>query len=104
MKRFESNEVASLGKWKKLKEETVVSSVEETKEEMGKTKAEGDSLHDLSVPEPFRGDVRTLVEENMDLFAQTNAELGHTHTVRMKLGTGKHPPIKMKPYRTPLNK
>ena len=40
----------------------------------------------------------------MDLFAQTDAGLGHTDTVRMKLGTGKHPPSKTKPYRTPLNK
>ena len=82
MKRFESNEVASLGKWKKLKEETVVSSVEETKEEMGKTKAEGDSLHDLSVPEPFRGDVRTLVEENMMVVSLLHLSFGGKNSVQ----------------------
>ena len=58
-----------------------------------KTKAEGDWLNDILVPESFRGDVKTLVEENKDLFAQTDAELEHTDTVRMKLDTGKHPPV-----------
>ena len=42
--------------------------------------------------------------ENKDLFAQTDAELGHTDTVRMKLDTGEHPPLKIKQYKTPLNK
>ena len=42
--------------------------------------------------------------DNKDLSAQTDAELGHTDTVRMKLDTVEHPPIKMKQYRTPLNK
>ena len=90
----------------KLKEENIVTSVEETKEELGKTRAGavGDWLNDLSVPGPFRGDVRTLVEENKDLFAQTDAELGHIDTVRMKSDTGKHRQIKMKPCKTPLNK
>ena len=30
--------------------------------------------------------------------------MGHTDTVKMQLDAGEHPPIKMKPYRTPLNK
>ena len=30
--------------------------------------------------------------------------MGQADTVKMKLDTGEHPPIKMKPYRTPLNK
>ena len=44
------------------------------------------------------------MEENKDLFAQTDAGLGHIDTVKMKLDTGKHPPVKVKPYITPLNK
>ena len=44
------------------------------------------------------------MEEIQDLFARTNAELGHIDTVRMKLDTGKLPPIEMKPYTTPLKK
>ena len=79
-----------------------MNSVRETGEEKGK--AGDDWLDDLSVPGDFEGGVKKLVTENRDLFAQTDAELGHTDTVKMKLDTGEHPPIKMKPYRTPLNK
>ena len=91
-----------IGKLERLKEENIVNSVRETGEVKGK--AGDDWLDDLSVPGDFEGDVKKLVTENRDLFAQTDAELGHTDTVKMKLDTGEHPPIKMKPYRTPLNK
>ena len=91
-----------IGKLERLKEENIVNSVRETGEEKGK--AGDDWLDDLSVPGDFEGGVKKLVTENRDLFAQTDAELGHTDTVKMKLDTGEHPPIKMKPYRTPLNK
>ena len=91
-----------IGKIEKLKEENIVATVQSGEEQ--KEKARGDWLDDLSVPEALGGGVRKLVLENKDLFAQTDAELGHTDTVRMKLDTGEHPPVKMKPYRTPLNK
>ena len=91
-----------IGKLERLKEENIVNSVRETGEEKGK--AGDDWLDDLSVPGDFESGVKKLVTENRDLFAQTDAELGHTDTVKMKLDTGEHPPIKMKPYRTPLNK
>ena len=91
-----------IGKLERLKEENIVTSVRETGEEKGQ--AGGDWLDDPSVPGDFEGGVKKLVTENRDLFAQTDAELGHTDTVKMKLDTGEHPPIKMKPYRTPLNK
>jgi len=91
-----------IGKLERLKEENIVNSVRETGEVKGK--AGDDWLDDLSVPGDFEGDVKKLVTENRDLFAQTEAELGHTDTVKMKLDTGEHPPVKMKPYRTPLNK
>ena len=32
-----------------------------------------------------------------------DSELSHTDTVRMKIDTSEHPPIKLKPYRTQLN-
>lgn len=32
-----------------------------------------------------------------------DSELSHTDTSRMKIDTGNHPPIKLRPYRTPLN-
>ena len=30
-------------------------------------------------------------------------ELSHTDIVKMKIDTGEHPPIKLRPYRIPLN-
>ena len=101
-KTFRVKRGSVIGKLERLKEENIVNSVRETGEEKGK--AGDDWLDDLSVPGDFEGGVKKLVTENRDLFAQTDAELGHTDTVKMKLDTGEHPPIKMKPYRTPLNK
>ena len=94
-----------IGKIEKLKEENIAATVQNGEEQKGK--ARSDWLDDLSVRKLlffWGGGVRKLVLENKDLFAQTDAELGHTYTVRMKLDTGEHPPIKMKPYRTPLSK
>ena len=47
----------------------------------------------------------TFLEKHQDLFATKHSELGHTDTVKMKLeklDTGDHHPIKLKPYRTPI--
>ena len=45
-----------------------------------------------------------LVRYNLDLFAEKDTELGKTQTVKMKIDTGDHKPIKLKPYRTPFTK
>ena len=42
--------------------------------------------------------------DNKDIFASKDSQLGHTDTIKMKIDTGDHPPIKLRPYRTPLNK
>ena len=101
-KTFRVKRGSVIGKLEKLSEEHIVNSIQEMGEE--KEKARGDWLDDVRAPEAFEDDVRDLVRGNKDLFAQSDAELGHTDTVRMKIDTGEHPPIKMKPYRTPLNK
>ena len=44
----------------------------------------------------------TLLGDNKDLFASVDSELGHTDTVTMKIDTGNNPPIKLRPYRTPI--
>ena len=54
------------------------------------------------MPDKYRSELETLILQNKDLFANTDAELGHTSTVKMKIDVGDHPPIKLKPYRTPL--
>lgn len=43
-----------------------------------------------------------LIERNADLFATNDLELGETKTTNMRINTGNHPPIRLKPYRTAL--
>ena len=45
-----------------------------------------------------------LFRSNRDVLANSDQELGRTRTVKMKIDTGNHPPIKLKPYRTPIHK
>ena len=60
-------------------------------------------LKDLHVADKYRGNIEPLILRNSDLFASKDTELGHTDTVRMKIDTGSADPIKLRPYRTPLN-
>ena len=62
-----------------------------------------ETFEDVEVPEKYRSDVINLLKVNADLFADKDSDLSHTDTVKMKLDTGEHPPIKLRPYRTPLN-
>ena len=45
-----------------------------------------------------------LVKQNVDLFAEKDTDLGKTNTIKISIDTGNHPPIKLKPYRTPFAK
>ena len=60
-------------------------------------------LDNLSVPPEHKNQVIDLITKNIDLFANTDVELSHTDTVRMKIDTSEHPPINLKPYHTQLN-
>ena len=44
------------------------------------------------------------MRQNIDLFAEKDRDLGKTKTLEMRIETGNHPPIKLKPYRTPFAK
>ena len=61
-------------------------------------------LKDLDVPQEFHGDIVRLILRNQDLFASKDTDLGHTETVQMKIDTEDSSPIKLRPYRAPLNK
>ena len=52
----------------------------------------------------FQDIVKELVRYNLDLFAEKDTGLGKAQTVKMKIDTGDHKPIKLKPYRTPFTK
>ncbi|MES9879659.1 MAG: reverse transcriptase family protein, partial [Sedimenticola sp.] len=89
----------------------VISSVEKTlptlnhkMDQMTDNKAKPSNyFEDVDAPEHVRDRVSAILRGNSDLFATTDAELSHTDTVRMKIDTGNSPPIKLRPYRTPLN-
>ena len=63
-----------------------------------------DVTEEISVPPENREMIKKLLVQNKDLFAKTDAELGHTNTIQMKIDTGNHASIKMRPYRTPIKK
>ena len=58
---------------------------------------------DVDVPEEYKSRVVNFLKKNNDLFATKDSELGHTDTVKMKIDTQGHSPIKLRPYRTPIN-
>ena len=47
--------------------------------------------------------IQSLINQNTELFAAKDSDLGHTDTVTMRIDTGDHPPSKLRPYRTQLN-
>lgn len=58
----------------------------------------------IDAPKRFEQSVQRLVNRNKDLFAKKDSDLGVTETVKMKIDTEGHHPIKNRPYRAPLNK
>ena len=50
----------------------------------------------------FRYDVSKILKQNTYLFASTNADLVQTDIVKMNIDTGNNSPIKVRPYRVPL--
>ena len=61
------------------------------------------TFDNTDVPDVYRKEIIELLSRNQDLFADTDAKLAHTDTVKMRIDTGNHPPIKLKPYRTQIN-
>lgn len=59
---------------------------------------------DIKAPDEYQPLVKDLNTKNIDLFAQSDADLGRTETVKMKIDTGDNSHIRKRPYRTPLNK
>ena len=48
--------------------------------------------------------MRDLSRSNRDIAANKDKELGQTQTVSMKIDTGNHPPIRVRPYQSPIHK
>ncbi len=57
----------------------------------------------IDAPKEHCDTLKGLLDEFEDIFAKTDLELGKTDAVSMKIDTGDVPPIRLKPYRTPLH-
>ena len=64
---------------------------------------EQETFEETDVPAIHKSKILNILKANADLFAQKDSQLSHTDTIKMKIDTDNHPPIKLKPYRTPLN-
>ena len=65
--------------------------------------SESDLLADVNVPPEHKERVLKLLSDNSDIFAQKDTQLGQTSTLLFSIDTGDAKPIKLRPYRTPLN-
>ena len=61
-------------------------------------------LEDLKVPDRYRRATIDLLKANEDINANSDLALTQTDTVKMSIKLTKSDPIKMRPYRAPLNK
>jgi len=61
-------------------------------------------VEEIGAPTEHRDSISKFLIKNRDIIAHSDKELGQTQSVRMKISTGDHPPIRLKPYRTPLHK
>ena len=58
----------------------------------------------IDAPDSDQPIVQELIRRNADLFAEKDSDLGRTDTIKMSIDTSDHPPIKLKPCRTPFAK
>ena len=63
-----------------------------------------DLKQEIISPIDHRETVEDLLEQNVDLFTEKDTDLGRYSTVKMSIDTDNHPPIKLRPYRTPFAK
>ena len=64
--------------------------------------AEDKELENIKCAKEFQSEVVQLLRRNRDRFTSDDKHLGKTDTVKMHINTGNHPPIKKRPYPTPL--
>ena len=56
----------------------------------------------LKIDPYYCDELTKLLQNNVDLFAESDLQLGRTKAMEMKLDTGEQQPIRMRPYRTAL--
>ncbi|CAC5412795.1 unnamed protein product [Mytilus coruscus] len=84
-----------------LQEENIISinNIEKSNEKSSKI-----NLDETNVSNEYRSLIeKKIILANQDIYAEKDTDLGRTETVKMKIDTGNNDPIKLGPYRTPLN-
>ena len=102
----ETNKTYKIRRGCVLGEVSPVSKVESV--DLGKMSPSGEkadwSETDVRAPDQWKEKAVQMVKDNQDLFALSDLDLSRTETVTMKIDTGDAEPMRLKPYKTPLNK
>ena len=96
---------STIGKTEEVKECNFVS-VNDLNQQEQQTSLSVSSFDELKqkiiVLNHHRETVEDLIEQNVDLLAEKDTDLGKTNTLKMNVNTGNHPPIKLRQHRTPF--
>ena len=102
-KTFRLRRGCVVGKAEQVPSESVIEINHQPSEVSEVSESKPNFLTDAVIPLEHRSKLVPLLEKNADIFAQKDTELGETDTVQMTIDTGDHPPIKLRPYRAPIN-
>ena len=98
-KTFKFKRGTAVGRINSVIEENLVS----LESEMKNVQPKEENNFEINAPPEHKGKVQELINRNKDIFAFKDTELGRTSTVQMEIIT-EGGPVKLPPYRTPLNK
>ena len=102
----ETNKTYKIRRGCGLGEVSPVSKVESVN--LGKMSPSGEKANwseaDVRAPDQWKEKAAQMVKNNQDLFAHSDLDLSRTETVTIKIDTGDAESIRLKPYKTPLNK
>ena len=102
-KTFRLRRGCVIGKAEQVPSESVIEINHQPSEVSEVSESKPNFVTDAAIPLEHRSKLVPLLEKNADIFAQKDTELGETDTVQMTIDTGDHPPIKLRPYRAPIN-
>ena len=58
----------------------------------------------VDAPDEFMPSVQMIINKNRDVFAANDRDQSQSSSIRMHIDTNRHPPIRLRPYKTQLNK
>lgn len=99
-KTFKFKRGTAIGRINTVLEENIVC----LENQINKVQLDEEDNFEINVLLEYKARIQKLINKNKEIFASKDSELGHTDTVQMEIETGDHPPMKLKPYRTPLHR